>query len=123
MLPVVSLLTHLLSILWGFFKKGSLLAGLVIAPAHDMSGSESVSGGEVGEQIGEKEKNTPPVDSVGGDSQLGADSSLEAMSVSTSMSMPSLEEVSHNSTAAGLLTLQDPALTRLVAEAFRLAVS
>ena len=36
------------------------------------------------------------------------------------LSMPSLEEVSHNSTAAGLLTLQDPALTRLVAEAFRL---
>ena len=98
-----------------------MLAGLVLAPAHDVSGSEPVSEGEVREPVGEKEKNSPPVDSTGGHSQFGADSSLEAMSVSTSMSMPSLEDLSHTSIAADVLPLQDPALRRLVAEAFRLS--
>ena len=92
----------------------------------DSMSAEIVGGEErsdnVVEERGEREKASRPLDDgAGADSRFGEeDSSMEAMSVSTSMSIPSLESVTHDLSGNGAFTLQNPALTRLVAEAFRI---
>ena len=80
-------------------------------------GGESVGGSEV---RGEKEKGSRSFDTpVRTEGSLG-DSSLEPMSLTSSGSMPALESVCHDSSGTPIFTLHDPAIARLVAEAYRL---
>ena len=67
---------------------------------------------------GEPEKRTPQVDTPMRSEEVRDESSLGPMSLSSSGSMPPLESFTGSPTF--ITTLQDPAIARLVAEAFRL---
>ena len=72
----------------------------------------SQEGREISEPRGEKEKNTPPSNTP----VRHEESSLGPMSVSSSGSMPPLESFY----GSPPFPLHDPAITRLLAEAYRL---
>ena len=76
----------------------------------------SQDGTEAEEVRGEKSKNTPHFDTPVRNDEARDESSLGPMSMSSSGSMPPLESFSGSPS----FSLQDPVISRLVAEAYRL---
>ena len=111
------------------FFKCFLLLGTSVSPSEVVGeGGESVGGSqavnsdasEAVEVRGEKEKGSLCFGTPVRNEEGHGDSSLEPMSLTSSGSMPALESVCHDSSGTPIFTLHDPAIARLVAEAYRL---